>query len=321
MSEALVSVVTPFYNTAPYLAECIESVLRQSYPNWEYVLLDNCSTDGSSEIAARYAREDARLRVVRNDELLPQVLNYNRALQCIAPTSSFVKVVEADNWLFPECLAQMVSVAQAHPSVGVVGSYSKTETQLRFTGLSLSQNVVTGRELWYLQFVRDAYLFGAPSTVLMRADLVRGRQPFYDEHLAVAEDLSACWDLLRVSDFGFVHQVLTFVRTENASILSAIKGFEPQALDRVVLMHRHGRDFMEPPDFVTTQDRIAAFYYRALARGVLRRQGAGFWKYHRSGLLAEGLKLNRVALARALGRELVELLTLPAKVGEIVRRR
>lgn len=320
-SEPLVSVVTPFYNTAAYLTECIESVQRQSYSNWEYVLVDNCSTDGSSEIAARYASNDARVSVIRNERLLPQVPNYNRALQCVAPAAEFVKVVEADNWLFPECLAQMVAVAQAHPSVGVVGSYNKTETQLRFTGLSLSRNIVPGRELWHSQFARDTYLFGAPTSVLMRADLVRQRQPFYDERLAVAEDLSACWDLLRVSDFGFVHQVLTFVRTENPSILSAIKGFEPQALDRLLLMHRHGRDFMDPPEFEATYKRVSDFYYRVLARGFLSRQGPAFWKYHRSGLAAEGLRLNRAALFKAISRELAGLLARPHKLGKMARRR
>lgn len=321
ISEPLVSVITPFYNTARYLSECIESVQRQTYSNWEYVLVDNCSTDGSSEIAARYAAADARVRVVRNEQLLPQVPNYNRSLQNVAPSAAFVKVVEADNWLFPECLAQMVAVAQANSNVGVVGSYSKTETQLRFTRLSLSQNVVSGRELWHAQFARHNYLFGAPTTVLMRADLVRQRQPFYDEKMAVAEDLSACWDMLRVSDFGFVHQVLTFVRTENPSILSTIKGFEPQALDRLVLMHRHGRDFMEPPEFEATHKHITDSYYRALARGLLNRRGPAFWKYHRNGLLADGLRLNRAALAKAIGRELVELLARPRKLGEMVRRR
>lgn len=316
MPEPLVSVVTPFYNTAPYLAECIESVLRQSYSNWEYVLLDNCSTDGSDVIAARYASQDARVRLVRNDRLLPQVPNYNRALQCVVPAAAYVKMVEADNWLFPDCLTQMVSLASAHPNVGVVGSYSKTETQLRFTGLSLSRSVVPGRELWYSHFSGDAYLFGAPTTVLMRADLVRKRQQFYNERHVVAEDLSACWDLLHTSDFGFVHQVLTFVRTENPSILSAIKGFEAQALDRLILMHRHGREFMEPQDFDATYERISTIYYRALARGILSRHAPGFWKYHRTGLHAEGLEMNRAALARATGRALIGLVN-PRNAGKM----
>ena len=54
--EPRVSVVTPFYNTAEYLAECIESVLAQTYTNFEYILVNNKSTDGSREIAERYLK-------------------------------------------------------------------------------------------------------------------------------------------------------------------------------------------------------------------------------------------------------------------------
>ncbi len=64
-TRPLVSVVTPFFNTAPYLAEYIESVLAQSYSQFEYILMDNCSTDGSSEIAATYASRDPRIRLIR----------------------------------------------------------------------------------------------------------------------------------------------------------------------------------------------------------------------------------------------------------------
>src|SRR5206468_9138726 len=79
-SIPLVSIVTPFFNTAPYLAECIESVLAQSFTQFEYILMDNCSTDGSAQIAARYASRDARIRLIRCSEFLSQLANYNRAL-------------------------------------------------------------------------------------------------------------------------------------------------------------------------------------------------------------------------------------------------
>ena len=62
MKPPLVSVVTPFYNSTQYLAECIESVLAQTHGEFEYILSDNCSTDGSTDIAESYARRDSRIQ-------------------------------------------------------------------------------------------------------------------------------------------------------------------------------------------------------------------------------------------------------------------
>src|ERR1700691_640839 len=99
MKEPMVSVVTPFHNTAPYLAQCIESVLAQSYSRFEYILADNCSTDGSGEIAETYARLDARIRLVRREQVLSQVQNYNSSLAVISEVSQYCKIVQADDWI------------------------------------------------------------------------------------------------------------------------------------------------------------------------------------------------------------------------------
>ena len=120
-SIPLVSVVTPFYNTRDFLAECIESVLHQTYTNYEYILVDNCSTDGSSDIAKQYAaRFPDKIRLLHTESFLSQVQNYNFALSCISPQSKYCKIVQADDWIFPDCLRSMVEVAEAHPNVGIV---------------------------------------------------------------------------------------------------------------------------------------------------------------------------------------------------------
>src|SRR5437868_10080618 len=123
VSEPLVSVITPVYNGEKYLAVCIESVLAQTYQNWEYVIVNNCSTDRSLEIAQAYAQQDARIRVHNNREFLKAMPNWNHALRQMATESAYCKIVHADDWLFPECLARMVEVAAAHPTVGIVSAY------------------------------------------------------------------------------------------------------------------------------------------------------------------------------------------------------
>ena len=69
-SVPFVSIVTPVYNGAAYLADCIESVLAQTYTNWEYIIVDNRSTDSTPDIASAYARRDPRIRVHTNETFL-----------------------------------------------------------------------------------------------------------------------------------------------------------------------------------------------------------------------------------------------------------
>ncbi len=122
-NEPFVSIVTPVYNGEAYLRECIESVLAQTYSNWEYIILNNCSTDGTLRIAEEYSCRDRRIQVHSNDSLLPIIANHNRAFRLISPESKYCKVVSGDDWLYPECIARMVGLAEANLSVGLVGSY------------------------------------------------------------------------------------------------------------------------------------------------------------------------------------------------------
>src|SRR5215510_13202262 len=103
-----VSIVTPVYNNAEYLAECIESVLAQTYPNWDYTIVNNCSTDGTLTMAQAYAARDARIRVVTNERFVPVIQNYNNAVRQTSAESAYCKILAADDWLFPECLQRMV---------------------------------------------------------------------------------------------------------------------------------------------------------------------------------------------------------------------
>ena len=63
-SKPLISVVAPVYNTSKYLRQCIESVINQSYENWELILVDDGATDESPLICDEYAKKESRIKVI-----------------------------------------------------------------------------------------------------------------------------------------------------------------------------------------------------------------------------------------------------------------
>jgi len=215
-----VTVVTPVYNGGPFLAECIESVLGQTYDGFEYVICDNHSTDGSGDIVARYAREDHRIRVVRPERFLPQVANWNLAVAHAAPTSTYLKFVEADDKLAPSCLEKMVALGDAHPSVGFIGSLrTVSDGEIDLDGVPPTTGVVPGAWLVRQQLSGGRYTTGTPTATLIRLDRARTAGRFYDESYVHADDALA-YRLLLESDFGYIAEPLTFTRLHDSSTTS-----------------------------------------------------------------------------------------------------
>jgi glycosyltransferase involved in cell wall biosynthesis len=201
-SEPLVSIITPVYNGEKYLAECIESVLNQSYKNWDYCIVNNCSTDKTREIAEEYARKDPRIRVHNNSAFLNIYDNLNHAMRQLAPGSKYCKVVHADDLLFPECVEKMVQLAERHPEIGIVGAYGLRGKEVVWDRLiPLGSPVIPGRNVCRSILLGEPYVFGSPTSTLIRADLVRKKADFYNV-INPNPDAEVCFELLKESDFG-----------------------------------------------------------------------------------------------------------------------
>ena len=298
-SQPLVSVVTPVYNEEKYLADCIESVLAQTYQNWDYTIVDNCSTDASVEIARRYAARDPRIRVHQNQAFRSAYANCNAAVRLISPTSKYCKVVLGDDWIFPECLEQMVAVAEAHPSVGLVGAYAREGEQIVLTGLPLETTVVAGREACRRHLLNREYVFGTQNSVLYRADLVRRHDPFYNES-NTGGDTEACFALLTTSDFGFVHRVLTFTRVRPGSLNMAALAMQTSWAADLRLLVAYGPTYLTNDELDMRLDRHVSDYYSFLGKSLIVGRDKKFWEYHSAQLTMNGVGYNRARVASGL---------------------
>ena len=77
----LVSIITPNWNCANLILETIRSVKAQTYPNWEIIIVDDCSTDNSNKVVESYMAEDGRIRFLKNDKNFGAALSRNYALR------------------------------------------------------------------------------------------------------------------------------------------------------------------------------------------------------------------------------------------------
>ncbi len=298
-NQPLVSVITPVYNGEAFLAECIESVLAQTYQNWDYTIVNNRSTDRTLEIAKSYAAKDSRIRVHDNRDFLPIIQNHNHAIRQISPDSKYCKVVLADDWLFPECLMKMVALAEARPSVGLVGAYGLhgDGMHVMWRGLPFPRTVVTGREVSRLRLLQGRYVFGAPTATLVRADFVRKERNFYDESNLHA-DSTVCFRILQESDFGFVHQLLTFTRIQGESNTTFSERMNSIQLSFLTELIQYGPACLDKKEY---EDRLKIRlreYYQVLAEGLLQMRGRRYFEFHKNWLRNLGIPLSWSRLFR-----------------------
>ena len=115
-SRPAVSVLLTSYNRAAFIAASIESVLRQTFGDFELLIVDDGSTDGTLDIVREYERRDNRIRVVCNERNLGQFENRNRAAELAR--AGLMKYHDSDDLMYPHCLQVMVSMLQSEPRAG-----------------------------------------------------------------------------------------------------------------------------------------------------------------------------------------------------------
>lgn len=210
MPNPLVSVIMPVYGGKRYLREAVESVLRQNLEDFEFILNDDGSTDGSVEIIQSYS--DSRLRLLPKGPHLGLFGNLNRLLrEACAP---LIHIFCQDDVMEADCLSEEVRFFWEHPEIGM--SYAKSHT-INPNG---TITVYTGRkdlpdvmfpELSLQHFYYHGCIPGNLSTVCIRkSSLATGVQ--FDESLKVSGDYDLWSRICRERPLGIIHQPLVRLR-------------------------------------------------------------------------------------------------------------
>lgn len=163
IEEPLVSVLMTAYNRAQYIGEAIESVLASSYTNFELIIVDDCSTDGTVALAKACQSKDARVKIFLNDSNLGDYPNRNKAASYAQ--GKYIKYVDSDDSLYRHSLAIMVEAMEQFPSAAYGFSYR--QQQRDETPFPI---LYTPRAAYNEHFLKGGFFYAGPGSSIIRKD-------------------------------------------------------------------------------------------------------------------------------------------------------
>ena len=221
ISEILVFV--PTYNSEKYLRQCLDSVLHQTFQDWQCVISDDASTDKSVEIAREYEKIDSRFKVLTHEKNVGAANNWNRAKE---NNNSFAtKILCADDYLLKDALKEQLEILQRNQTAIVFSeryivfpSGKKLHPRLPKYASNISFNDAFK---FYINLGRN--IFGEPVTALFRTDLFVKSQGFYPK-FEYSLDTSGYMAIARGHDVTFDNSIVGAFRVSKSQWSHKLKG-------------------------------------------------------------------------------------------------
>ena len=261
-----VSVCIPTYNGAAFLAETLASAVAQTFDDFEVVVVDDCSTDGSAEIADGFARSDSRVRVIRNTERMGSGAA-NARVYVAQSRGEWIKPLNQDDLMAPECLTRMLEASARGPlvvcwhellfeadiSAQVRGWYEEGPT---LAG-ELPGDFADADSVCAAILRRPTENFIGPTSAGFIHRECFAKHGFFDPTFSFFPDLDYWTRVGTREGISIVARpVLTF-RVHNASLSAAIRGDPRRAFRRDLQQVRRKLQFARLPGFENIR-RVAA---------------------------------------------------------------
>lgn len=297
-----VSVCIPTYNYGRFIPDAIESVLGQTFSDFELLVVDNCSTDNTRELVENYSRRDARVAYFCNEANLGMVGNWNRCLE--HASGEYVKILCADDLLVPNCLERQVLELDRHPAVSLVASARRLVSSdlqpISCAAYSFREEHIPGVKV-INRCLFNGNQIGEPTAVMFRKnDVTRG----FNGDYAQLVDLEMWFYLLEKGNFVFLPQDLCLFRQHAAQgTKTNLKTF----------------NFLDDEEKLFN-DYIAKPYISATPLNIFNWKFIMTWNIWQQRKVCEDPSVVRDYMDRYMNRYLFFLLVIPAMVSKKITK-
>lgn len=241
MAQKIVSVIVPIYNSQEYLRKCVQSIVDQSYPNIEVILVDDGSSDGSPQICDDFAAQDHRVKAIH----IPNGgVSNARNLGVQHAEGAYIAFVDSDDYVDEDYLEALLQGAQENNADLCVSSLYPENVRASFD-LSITPEYT--RELLFL--LENHLLFG-PFIKLYRTSIIKKNRILFPEGISYGEDLIFNLDYLRIIDrISYINYCGYHYVSENTESLS--RKVRWNLFDNEMMLHQKLMDWLKEKNLWT----------------------------------------------------------------------
>ena len=206
-NTSLLSVLMPVFNSERFVAEAIKSILNQSFKDFEFLILDDCSADKSFEIIEDFKKQDPRIKVFQNEKNLGVVESRNKLINL--SKGKYIAWLDSDDIACKNRFEKQIKFLEVHPEIGMVGAYP----------IIMDENGKKVGTWWFEtdpQKLKIELFFHSPflsSSVMIRKNCLP--QNFYDSKFPVAEDFDLYSKISEHSDAANIPEFLVKYRVNS----------------------------------------------------------------------------------------------------------
>lgn len=221
-----VSVLMPAYNVEQYIAEAIESILNQTFTDFEFIIINDGSTDNTAKIVKQYAAQDKRIKFVNNKKNQGLITVLNQGLDLCS--GEYIARFDSDDISHPTRFEKQVTYMDAHPECGVCSTWSKTFGETHGSSVLYANPPVVK--------LLDLLLYGSKvvhSSAMLRTSVVREYGIKYDMAYPHAEDYAIWAEFAKRTQIHNLQEVLLDYRWHETNVSIKYAKIQADSAERV----------------------------------------------------------------------------------------
>ncbi len=270
--ELLVSVIMAAKNVEKYISEAIDSVINQTYKNWELIIVDDGSNDTTLSIINSYIKNDSRIKIIRNEKSLGQAIARNTAVK--NSSGDFLAILDADDIAMPDRIMEQVLFLGNNPNVSAVGGHAEIIDE-NGKSLGIKRKALNIDAIRFSLLLQNQFIH---STMMIRRD-VFNKFGGYDNDFLYAEDYDLWSKIIEKNIVLNIDKVVSKFRIQPGSVTKMKDTQIIQLKNNMVVVFRNVRNLVDYTDdqiqkmydmvnnYLTILQTIPAFYlYFKLSR-------------------------------------------------------